>query len=75
MQCLIGANFLERMTDAMADGLVGKDIKGAQKIKILGHITDPLTDSIIDVSWFIESYSFFFWTLWILCHFKFAVDY
>ena len=38
------------MTDAMADGLIGKDIQGAKKIKILGHITDPLTDSIIDVS-------------------------
>ena len=34
----------------MADGLIGKDIQGAKKIKILGHITDPLTDSIIDVS-------------------------
>jgi len=33
----------------MADVLIGKDIKGAKKIKILGHITDPLTDSIIDI--------------------------
>jgi len=31
IECLIGANFLERMTDAMADGLIGKDIQGAQK--------------------------------------------
>ena len=49
-QCLMGTHFLERMTDSMANGLVGKDIKGAKKIKILGHLTDPLTDSIIDVS-------------------------
>ena len=46
----MGTHFLERMTDSMANGLVGKDIKGAKKIKILGHLTDPLTDSIIDVS-------------------------
>ena len=46
----MGTHFLERMTDLIANGLVGKDIKGAKKIKILGHLTDPLTDSIIDVS-------------------------
>ena len=52
----MGTHFLERMTDLIANGLVGKDIKGAKKIKILGHLTDPLTDSIIDVS----SYQIYF---------------
>merc|ERR1719203_1169011 len=49
IECLMGTHFLERMTDLIANGLVGKDIKGAKKIKILGHLTDPLTDSIIDI--------------------------
>merc|ERR1711971_1156181 len=49
VECLMGTHFLERMTDSIANGLVGKDIKGAKKIKILGHLTDPLTDSIIDI--------------------------
>ena len=40
---------MERMTDAMAESLVGTDIKGAQNIKVLGHLTDPLTNSIIKV--------------------------
>ena len=48
----MGTNFLERMTDAMAESLVGTDIKGAQNIKVLGHLTDPLTNSIINVSIF-----------------------
>ena len=43
---------MERMTDAMAESLVGTDIKGAQNIKVLGHLTDPLTNSIINVSIF-----------------------
>ena len=43
---------MERMTDAMAESLVGTDIKGAQNIKVLGHLTDPLTNSIIKVSVF-----------------------
>ena len=43
---------MERMTDAMAESLVGTDIKGAQNIKVLGHLTDPLTNSIIKVSIF-----------------------
>merc|ERR1719291_903842 len=49
VECLMGTHFLERMTDLIANGLVGKDIKSAKKIKILGHLTDPLTDSIIDI--------------------------
>ena len=57
-QCLMGTRFLERMTNSMANGLVGKDIKGAKKIKILGHLTDPLTDSIIDVSKYSNYFNF-----------------
>jgi len=58
IECLMGTHFLERMTDSMANGLVGKDIKGAKKIKILGHLTDPLTDSIIDVSKYLIDFNF-----------------
>lgn len=54
----MGTHFLERMTDLIANGLVGKDIKGAKKIKILGHLTDPLTDSIIDVSKYSIDFNF-----------------
>ena len=36
------------MTDAMADNLVGSNVTGT-KIKILGYITDPVVDSIIEV--------------------------
>ena len=57
-QCLMGSHFLERMTNAMANGLVGRDIMGAKKIKILGHLTDPLTDSIIDVSKYSIDFNF-----------------
>ena len=46
----MGSHFLEKMTNTMANELVGGNIMGAKKIKILGHLTDPLTDSIIDVS-------------------------
>ena len=53
----MGTNFMERMTDAMAESLVGTDIKGAQNIKVLGHLTDPLTNSIINVSIFTNSCS------------------
>ena len=48
---------MERMTGAMAESLVGTDIKGAQNIKVLGHLTDPLTNSIINVSIFTNSCS------------------
>ena len=54
----MGSQFLERMTNAMANGLVGRDIMGAKKIKILGHLTDPLTDSIIDVSKYSIDFNF-----------------
>ena len=36
------------MTDAMANNLVGSNVTGT-KIKILGYITDPLVDSIIEI--------------------------
>ena len=48
LQCLFGIGYLERMTDAMADNLVGSNVTGT-KIKILGYITDPVVDSIIEV--------------------------
>ena len=50
---------MERMTGAMAESLVGTDIKGAQNIKVLGHLTDPLTNSIINVSIFTMSIKLF----------------
>ena len=50
---------MERMTGAMAESLVGTDIKGAQNIKVLGHLTDPLTNSIINVSIFTMSIELF----------------
>ena len=40
--------FLEKMSGPMADNLIGSNVTGT-KIKILGHITDPITDSIIDI--------------------------
>ena len=57
----MGTNFMERMTDAMAESLVGTDIKGAQNIKVLGHLTDPLTNSIIKVSIFTMLIVFIKW--------------
>ena len=57
----MGTNFMERMTDAMAESLVGTDIKGAQNIKVLGHLTDPLTNSIIKVSIFTMLILFIKW--------------
>ena len=36
------------MTDVMADNLVGSNVTGT-KIKILGYITDPVVDSIIEI--------------------------
>ena len=36
------------MTDLMTINLIGHNVTGA-KIKILGHITDPLTDSVIEI--------------------------
>ena len=52
---------MERMTDAMAESLVGTDIKGAQNIKVLGHLTDPLTNSIIKVNIFTMLIVFIKW--------------
>ena len=52
---------MERMTGAMAESLVGTDIKGAQNIKVLGHLTDPLTNSIIKVSIFTMLIVFIKW--------------
>ena len=40
--------FLEKMTDAMSDRIIGSNVTGT-KIKILGYITDPVVDSIIEV--------------------------
>merc|ERR1712062_647261 len=48
IECLFGVGFLEKMTDAMADNLVGSNVTGT-KIKILGYITDPVVDSIIEI--------------------------
>jgi len=48
IECLFGVGFLEKMTDVMADNLVGSNVTGT-KIKILGYITDPVVDSIIEI--------------------------
>ena len=36
------------MTDTMAGSIIGSNVTGT-KIKILGHIIDPVVDSIIEV--------------------------
>merc|ERR1711953_871305 len=48
IECLFGVGFLEKMTDVMAANLVGSNVTGT-KIKILGYITDPVVDSIIEI--------------------------
>ena len=47
-QCLFSVGFLEKMTDAMSDRIIGSNVTGT-KIKILGYVTDPVVDSIIEV--------------------------
>lgn len=44
---------MEKMTDGISESLAGRNTTGA-KVKVLGYITDPLTDSIIDVSFLLN---------------------
>ena len=51
LQCLFEVGFLNEMTGALANNSVGNTNGTATKIKVLGYITDPMVDSIIQVSY------------------------